>query len=114
MGEDIESMDFREAFYHLQTFLSGIGEKDENNEEMYPELPEIYNKARYGIDTKFDAYDLLNQVIVIKGKTGKALYRGKVIDLSELWTELEERTIMMKKWIRENTPDSINIGAYKQ
>lgn len=113
MNEDINSMDFKDTFYYLQTFLDLIGEKDEEGKELYPELPETYQKARFGINTKFDAYDYLNGVMTIKTKTGKALYRGKTINLSSLWTELEERTITMKKWIKANLPDPINIGAYK-
>lgn len=114
MNEDINSMDFKETFYYLQTFLDSIGETDEEGNDVYEELPETYDKARFGINTKFDAYDYLNKVMIIKPKVGKVLYRGKTINLTDLWTELEERTIIMKQWIKANLPDPINIGAYKR
>lgn len=112
MNEDIDSMDFKETFYHLQTFIDKIGEEDEKGKPMYEDLPAVYDKARWGINLKFDAYFYLTGTMMIKAKTGKALYKGKCFDLSEIFTELEERTIEMKKWINNNTPNTLNISAY--
>lgn len=109
---DIDQLDIKESFYLLQQYLNHIGEKDEDDQELYVNLPEIYKKARYGIKLKFDLYDYLNQAITIKQKTGKIQYRNENFDMSAFWTELEERNILMKKWLIDNQPETKTITAY--
>jgi hypothetical protein len=70
----------------------------------------IYKQVRYGISVQFDIYDYLYDIIAIKGKTGKALYRGKAIKLREIWTELEKRNNLMKVWLVENMKEEPLIG----
>lgn len=63
---------------------------------------EIYKQVRFGITVPFDVYDYLYDIITVKGKTGKALYRGKTIKLRQIWTELEMRNNLMKEFLIEN------------
>lgn len=113
MEQDISTMDMKEAFYYLQSFLDQTDEKDEKGNLLFPDLAETYKKIRYGLEIKFDVYDYLNGVITIKSKIGVAIYRGKPIELSKLWDELEERTIVCRKWLKENINDDPIVGAYR-
>ena len=110
---DIDQLNITEAFNTLQEYLSYIGEKDEDEQEIYPDLPETYEKARHGINLKFDIYDYINQTITIKTKTGKVQYRNKNFNLTDFWTELEERTILIRKWLKNNQPERQTTRAYE-
>lgn len=111
---DIEIMDTKEAFYTLQSEMGKYEDEELNEEEKKTakEIREVYKLARFGIKMEFDIYDYLNGIIFIKGKTGKALYRGRTLDLSEMWTEIERRTIKMKNWLIRNTTEETGIKPY--
>lgn len=114
---DISQLDIKEAFMMLQTYLDEEEDLDENGEKKYEELKETYNKARYGITIKFDLYDYLNGVMQMKSKIGKIIVRSKknkmeLYDISDFWTELEQRTIIMKRWLKNNTEDDLPYDTY--
>lgn len=110
--KDISQLNVKEAFYTIQQFLDEIGEKDEDGKPMYEDLPNIYKKGRYGLKIKFDIYDYINETIGFKTKTGQVCYRSKTFKLSEFWTELEDRAIIMKKWLKQNNPEVSAINPY--
>ena len=112
LGDEISQMDTKEAFYALQSYLDDADEKDEEGQLIYPDLEETYRIARYGVNIRFDIYDYLNNAIIMKEKKGVAMYRGRSIDLSDLWTELEKRTIKMRKWLKNNAPQGMQVTAY--
>jgi len=97
MSEDIRNIKVMEIKELYPMFALEV-QTTENSEE-------IYKKVRYGIDVDFDIYDYLHNIISIKGKTGKALYRGRSLRLRMIWTELEKRNNLMKEWLIENMED---------
>jgi hypothetical protein len=111
-NDEIAQMDVKEAFYALLTYMDEADERDENGDLIFPDIIETYEKARYGIVKKFDIYDYINGTMQLKSKTGKALYRGKAIPLGDMWTELEKRSVILKKWLRQNEPDIFGVESY--
>lgn len=103
--EDSRTLNVKEAFLTLTQYMTET--------EEYPDLEETYNKARFGIQLKFDIYDYINEMVKMKEKTGKILYRGRTINISDFWTELEKRNILIKKWLIENTEDQGVITGYE-
>lgn len=109
MDEDeINQMDVKEAFYTLQSMMC-----EEEDEEIEEKLQDTYNKARFGIAIKFDLYDHLNGMICVKNKSGLAIYRTRTIPLTDYHTEIERRTITMKKWLKNNMLSNNGIKPYK-
>lgn len=102
--QDIGSMNIKESFLSLTQYLG---------DEKYPDLDEIYQEIRFGIDLKFDLYDYINEMIQTKSKSGRVIYRGKTIDLTKFWTEIETRNIKAKKWLKENTTEEGIIDGYE-
>lgn len=100
--EDISSLDIKQAFLMLAE------EKDGD----YKDIEEVYGKARFGIQKRFDIYDYIYDLMSFsKVKSGKVIYRGVTIKLTEFWTEIEERNNLIKKWLRDNLePDSLAQG----
>lgn len=113
MGSDVGQMDIKDAFLLLAEYKQDYEEGTEEEEGIYEDLPEIYNKARYGIEIEFDLYDYVYDMMVIsKIKAGKIQYRNKILDMSDFWTEIEERNNLIKKWLRENTEDKKLATGY--
>lgn len=105
MEEDIRTLNVKESFLLLTQYMTEI--------EDFEGLQEVYDTARFGIKLKFDLYDYIYENITMKGKTGKIIYRGRTIDLSNFWTELEARNILIKKWLIENTEEEGVIKSYE-
>jgi hypothetical protein len=101
---EINEGDVKTTFFILISYVGDIEEPTtEDPEGIYMDLPKIYDKARFGIIEKFDIYDFIYEIINFqKIKTGKVIYRGKSIPMSNFWTELEARNTLMKKWLKEN------------
>lgn len=85
---DVDKMDIKEAY---ELFSS----------EVQPHT-RIYHQARYGINLKFDIYDHFHNMMAIKEKSGIIIYRNQQFTMEEFWSEIEKRTILIKKWIKEN------------
>ena len=56
-----------------------------------------YIEARYGKRIHFDYYDYLNGSIYQNPKTGKIRYMEKEYNLSDFYTEIEERKRIINK-----------------
>lgn len=94
MIDDFRALDFEEAW---NVFKSEISMTDS-----------IYRKVRFGITHKFDVNDHFKGRILIKGKAGLAVVRGKTIGLEDYETELELREREVKKWLQLNlTTDEV-------
>lgn len=116
--DEISQLDIKGAFMMLQTYLDESENVNEDGSLKFVDLEEVYSKARYGVNIRFDLYDYLNNIMVIKGKTGKIIVRGKnnrmnLYDISDFWTELEQRTIIMKKWLKLNGEDDLPYDTYE-
>lgn len=61
-----------------------------------------YKQARFGKNIRFDINIYLRGHIIIKHKIGKAYILGKVYDIEDIYTELEERERIIKDWLHEN------------
>lgn len=114
MNKSIDEMDIKESFYYFLEFHQQ--EEDFANPEDWKEYKEehpntevVYKKARYGITLEFDLYDYINGAVNdSKMKNGIIIVRGESFDMSEFWTELERRTKILKKWLKEYAePDGI-------
>lgn len=62
----------------------------------------IYKKVRFGISIAFDINLYFKGFIIIKGKSGKVFIGNQTYTAIELFTELERRERIMKKWLLEN------------
>ena len=101
--DNYETFTVEQSFMYIQSYLDSIGEEDDEGNKLYMDLSQVYQKARYGVKMKFDLYFHIYGHLTIKTKTGILIYKGKSYDMSDYYTELEQRNILMKKWIRENT-----------
>ena len=70
-------------------------------EEDDAESKKVYQKARFGINIKFDIYYYVNGVIIEKHKAGYAIVMNKKVPLEDFWTELEQRNKIMKEYLVE-------------
>jgi len=82
-------------------------------EGEYREFDAEYDEVRYGIDVKFEIYDLWEdtKTIVRKDKDGKVIIKGNTYKLEDFRTEKEERRKIMVEAILENTTDKEVLGA---
>lgn len=103
---DVRTLNVKEAFLTLTQYMA-------EEEGTFNDIEDVYHKARFGINLKFDIYDYINEMINIKSKTGKIIYRGRTLDISDFWTELETRNILIKKWLIENTEEEGVIKSYE-
>lgn len=72
---------------------------------------ETYTFARHGINIHFDIYDYLEDNMIIKPKSGTVIYKGKTFTTTNLYTELENRKILLKKWINKYVEDDEPLEA---
>lgn len=100
---DINSLNIKESFLMLTQYM----------DEDYEDIEEIYQKVRFGINLRFDIYDYINEMIKTKDKNGIVIYRGKNMNLTKFWTELEQRNIIAKKWLKENTIEEGPLNVYE-
>ena len=64
---------------------------------------DIYQRVRFGINTHFDLVNYLEGFgISIKSKSGKIRIDGTWLDKRQVNSELEDREILMKKWLEQN------------
>lgn len=83
--KDIRSMNLEETW---GTYLAEGGQETSD-----------YNQVRYGIRIKFDIHYWLEKMYIIKPKSGRISIRGASYNISDVWTEMENREIMMKEYL---------------
>ena len=103
--KEISTLNIKESFLMLTQYL--------DDKEEYNDLEETYEQVRFGKNIRFDIYDYINEMVKVKDKSGLIIYRGKTINLTKFWTELEERNIIAKKWLKTNTTEESNIDGYE-
>ena len=90
MEERIREMGIKEAYNFL------VSEED---------VPKnIMKRARYGwLMPSVDIWDYLreNSGITLRKKTGKARYRGKTYTMGDIYTDMEKRLRLIKKYLLE-------------
>lgn len=87
---DIKTLSLEEAY---ELFISEVDKYRDSK---------IYGQIRFGIKIRFDIYDYLNGNIRVKHKSGKAIIKGRVYDMEDIYGEIEERNKEMKEWLVEN------------
>lgn len=68
----------------------------------YPKLKINYHKIRFGIKISFDIHDHFEQNIKIKLKKNIVSIGGKICNLTEYRTEIEDRESLCRQQILEN------------
>jgi len=59
------------------------------------EIPEQYQKVRYGINVKFDYYEHLKGNLRTIPKTNMVKWRGRQFSLTDYYTEIEDRNAII-------------------
>lgn len=70
-----------------------------------------YELVRFGNGVKMDINDFIRNAYIIKNKSGKVFYRGKVYWLEDLYTDIESRRREAFRWIEKNFPERRVVGA---
>lgn len=89
--ESIKSLSIREAY---NTFLLEV---DDSEGET------VKKKARFGIKIHFDLYEWLEEAMTIKLKKGVVIMHGRKYALSSILTEIENRNVLIKKYLLKKT-----------
>jgi len=78
-----------------------------NLEGEYPEFEEDYDLVRFGIDVKFELYELWEDTkkIVRKDKDNLVIINGDIYKLESFRTEKEERRKVMVNAISDNVAE---------
>lgn len=98
LEERIKTMGLKEAYNFI------ISEDDVPNH--------VYNQIRFGfMSPKIDIYDYLNKTIQVKGKTGQVLYRGHGFRVEEIYTDMEKRLQIMKKFLLKKYKRVPGVGS---
>lgn len=85
--KDIQEMGLEEAYNYFILLI--------------PSTTKEYNQARYGINIKFDIYEYFRGNLKIYQKKGIVVIHKQIIKLDHLYTELENRTKIIKKMLLE-------------
>lgn len=90
-ASEILSMSLEEAY----NLLAMIRENPQNLRRS--EIEAIYQKARYGDILKFDIYDVFQENIKQKSKSGVYIIKGKRIPSTEFYSEIERRSSAIRE-----------------
>lgn len=89
--------DTTELYYQLIQLL------DHNDTQQ----KDIYDKIRYGILHKFDIYYEVTKTTILDMKKGIAIIGTEEYPISEYWTEIEQRRILIQQTLQDLQPDML-------
>lgn len=86
MEERIRTMDLKQAYNFMVT--------DEN-------VPTgLKEKARFGfMKPGIDIYDYFNSNFMVKKKRGEVLHNGRRFKITDIYTDMEKRLVLIKKYL---------------